>query len=126
GHVARRFDAQTDLATIYVNDGYADVIADVDLFTQFAAQDQHFATLLRARPKRFAGEFYTMKPGEMGRLFPFYPSRLRNLGGKFDPKGRADGPLGPGLSSGLETAGCCDDTRQAGFPGRAGPRRETG
>src|SRR4051794_40724552 len=47
-HITRGFDSQTNLAAINVNHGDADVVADVDLFTQFSAQYQHVATLLRA------------------------------------------------------------------------------
>ena len=47
-HVSRRLDAQPDLAPVDVHHGDADIFADVNLLTQFAAQDQHVATLLRA------------------------------------------------------------------------------
>src|SRR5262245_6803138 len=49
GHIARRLDPQADLAAIDVHDRDADVVPDVNLLSQFPAQDQHLATLLRAK-----------------------------------------------------------------------------
>src|SRR5687768_12692375 len=46
GYFARGLDAQADFAAVDVYDGYADVVADVDLFSQLAAQHQHDALLL--------------------------------------------------------------------------------
>src|SRR5262249_49366471 len=48
-NVARGFDAQTNLASVDVHDRDADIIADVDLLTEFPTEDQHLATLLRAK-----------------------------------------------------------------------------
>src|SRR5436305_738185 len=48
-HVARRFDAQADFAPVGVNDRDADVFTDVDLLPELSAEDQHVATLLRAK-----------------------------------------------------------------------------
>src|SRR5262249_16266343 len=45
----RRLDAQPNLAPVNIDDSDADIIADIDFFTQFAAQYQHVAFLLRAR-----------------------------------------------------------------------------
>src|SRR5262249_15095834 len=49
GHVAGGLDTQADLPTVDVNDRDANIVADIDLFAEFSAQDQHVATLLRAR-----------------------------------------------------------------------------
>src|SRR2546425_128534 len=49
-HVAWRLDAQADLSTINIDNRNADIVVDVDLFTQLAAQYQHFASLLQASP----------------------------------------------------------------------------
>src|SRR5262249_33341277 len=49
GHVAGGLDTQADLPTVDVNDRDANIVADIDLFAKFSAQDQHVATLLRAR-----------------------------------------------------------------------------
>src|SRR5436190_24277045 len=48
-HVPGRFDAQPNLAPIDVHDRDADVVADEDFFAELTAEDQHVATLLRAR-----------------------------------------------------------------------------
>src|SRR5439155_24373506 len=50
-HITRGFDPQADLAPVDVHDRDTDVFTDNDLFTEFAAEDQHVATLLRARLK---------------------------------------------------------------------------
>src|SRR5437763_16811840 len=47
-HIARCFNSKANLAPIDVHHRDANVVVDVDLFTQLAAQYQHFATLLRA------------------------------------------------------------------------------
>src|SRR5262245_34687738 len=48
-HVPGGLDAEADFAAVDVDNGDADVIADVNLFAEFSAQDQHgVATLLRA------------------------------------------------------------------------------
>src|SRR5262249_6446953 len=47
-HIARGFDPQANFAAIDIDDGDANIVVDVDLFTQFSAEHQHFATLLRA------------------------------------------------------------------------------
>jgi hypothetical protein len=49
-HVARGFDPQANLAAIDIDNRNADIVVDVDLLTQFSAEHQHFATLLRAMP----------------------------------------------------------------------------
>jgi hypothetical protein len=49
-YVSRSFDTQSDLTSIDIDYGNADVIPDVDLFAEFSAQNEHFATLLRALP----------------------------------------------------------------------------
>src|SRR5262249_36921726 len=41
GDVPGRLDAQADLAPVDVDDRDADVLADVDLFSELAAEDQH-------------------------------------------------------------------------------------
>ena len=48
-HIARRFDAEADLAAIDVHNGNADIIADKNLLSQFSTEDEHFATLRCAR-----------------------------------------------------------------------------
>src|SRR5579872_1190618 len=49
GNVTRCFDAQTNLASVDIDDRNADVLANIDFLTKFAAEDQHLATLLRAK-----------------------------------------------------------------------------
>src|SRR5262249_53579121 len=48
-HVTGGLDAEADLAAVDVHDGDADVVADDDLFAELTTEDQHVATLLRAR-----------------------------------------------------------------------------
>src|ERR1035438_10130738 len=40
-HIARGFDPQANFAAIDIDDGDADVVVDVDLFTQFSTEYQH-------------------------------------------------------------------------------------
>src|SRR6516162_6093063 len=47
--VTRRLDPQANFTPINIDDRNADVIADVDLFSELTAEDQHVATLLRAK-----------------------------------------------------------------------------
>src|SRR5476651_535746 len=47
GHIARRLDAQTDLAPIDVNDRDTDIVADENLLPEFPAEYEHVASLLR-------------------------------------------------------------------------------
>src|SRR5690242_16005054 len=49
GHIARCLDAEANFAPIDIDDGDADIVTDVNLFAQFTTQDQHLATLLRAK-----------------------------------------------------------------------------
>src|SRR5262245_29870193 len=44
-NIPRGLNPQADFAAVNVHHRDADVFADVDLFTQFATQDQHSATL---------------------------------------------------------------------------------
>ena len=46
--VSRRLDPQANLAAVDVDHGDTNVLVDVDLLTQLAAQNQHVANLLRA------------------------------------------------------------------------------
>src|SRR5262245_33523208 len=54
-HVARGFDPEADLAAIDVHHRDADIVADVDLFPELAAENQHFASLLLATYGRGRG-----------------------------------------------------------------------
>src|SRR5262249_42172855 len=87
-HVPRGLDPQADLAAVDVHDGNADVVADVNLFAQFAAQDQHLATLLRAKQWLACTSILlhsTMEAVSSRRTF-FPPKK------GFPPSGRQAGP----------------------------------
>jgi hypothetical protein len=45
GNVSWCLNTQTNLATVDVHDRDTDVVADVDLFPEFATENQHGATL---------------------------------------------------------------------------------
>src|SRR5262249_43216882 len=58
GHVARGVDAEANLAPVDIDDGDADVLTDVDLFTELAAEDQHGRYPPSARRGCRPAEFY--------------------------------------------------------------------
>src|SRR5262245_24512549 len=85
-HVTRCLDPQADLASIDVHDGDADVVTDVDLLTQFATQDQHLATLLRAKQWWLAIVLYPTSSAPAGRRHPIFHPILVRTGGTDGPR----------------------------------------
>ena len=49
-HVPRRLNTEADFAPVDVHDGNADIFPDENLFAKLSAQDEHVATLRRAKP----------------------------------------------------------------------------
>jgi hypothetical protein len=49
GHISRRLDAQANLAAVDVDDRNTNILADEDFLAEFTTEDQHLATLLRAK-----------------------------------------------------------------------------
>jgi hypothetical protein len=57
--VARRFDPQSNLASVDIDDGNADIVADENLLSQFPTENQHVATLLlSAKSSMMPAELY--------------------------------------------------------------------
>jgi hypothetical protein len=71
GNLARGFNAQADFATVDIHDRDADLLTDMDLFTQFPAQYQHIASPCAQLLGSFPVQFYFMIPKKDGRETDF-------------------------------------------------------